>query len=438
MKQILSWAFYDWANSAFATTVMAGFFPIFFKEYWSAGTSAAVNTLQLGAANSTASVIIALLAPVLGAIADQGSTKKKFLLFFATLGIAMTGSFYFVAKGHWEMAAALYVLATIGFSGGNIFYDSLLVAVAPAGRLDFVSGLGYSLGYLGGGLLFTVNVLMTLMPHRFGLTDAAEAIRISFMSVAVWWGIFSLPILLFVREPRYRAPSPTAQNIRHGLQQLRITFAKIRKLRMVVLFLAGYWLYIDGVGTVIRMAVNYGMSLGFAPDSLIVALLITQFVGFPAAIGFAKIGEKWGTKTGIYIGIAVYVGVTVGGFFMHRVMEFYILAVLVGLVQGGVQSLSRAFYGRIIPQQQAAEFFGFYNMLGKFAAVLGPLLMGWVAVMANSPRYAILSVSLLFVLGAALLSRVDEAEGVRIARELDLKAPQDSGSAGPPSGLPHF
>jgi len=418
LKKVLSWALYDWADSAFATTVMAGFFPVFFKQYWSADADVTVSTFQLGTANSLASLIVLMFAPVLGAIADKGSAKKKFLLFFATMGIVMTGSLYFVAQGDWGMAAAFYILATIGFSGGNIFYDSLIVSVAGAKKMDVVSALGFALGYLGGGLLFALNVAMTLTPQAFGLANASEAVRVSFLSVAIWWGVFSIPIFLFVEEPRTGGGLAGWRAVTGGFRQLSATFQEVRKLRVVFLFLIGYWLYIDGVDTIVRMAVDYGMSLGFRSNSLIVALLITQFVGFPAALAFGKIGEKLGTKTGIFLGIGVYVVVTIWGFFMKRELEFYALAAAIGLVQGGVQSLSRSFYTRLIPKSRAAEFFGFYNMLGKFAAVIGPFLTGWVSVATGNPRYSILAILLLFISGAAILAFVNEKEGHRMAEEL--------------------
>jgi UMF1 family MFS transporter len=398
---------------------MAGFFPIFFKKYWSAGADVTESTFQLGIANSLASVIVAVLAPFLGATADKGNTKKRFLSLFAILGIVMTGSLYFVAKGNWELAAALYVFATIGLLGGNIFYDSLIVGVAGEKSIDFISALGFSLGYLGSGLLFSLNVLMTLYPNTFGLTSAAQAVRLSFISVAIWWAIFSIPILLFVEEPKAGGNSGGWTAVAAGFRQLISTFEEIRKLRVVFLFLIGYWLYIDGVGTIIRMAIDYGMSLGFNPNSLIMALLITQFIGFPAAIAFGKIGEKLGAKTGIFIGIAVYIGVTIWGIFMKRESEFYALAIAIGLVQGGVQSLSRSFYTQLIPENKAAEFFGFYNMLGKFAAVIGPVLIGWVGVATGNPRYSIFPIILLFICGAVILYFVNEKEGQDIAIELE-------------------
>jgi len=420
-KKVISWALYDWANSAFATTVMAGFFPLFFKQYWNVGVEVTTSTFRLGLANSVASLIVVALAPVLGAIGDQGGARKKFLLFFAAMGVVMTGSLFFVARGAWQVAVLIYILGIIGFSGGNIFYDSLLVSIAPSGKEDMVSALGFSLGYLGGGLLFAINVLMTLRPDWFGLSDASVAVRISFLSVAVWWAVFSLPMMFWVKEPRTDDRVSGWAMVSGGFSQLKKTFAEIRKLRVVFLFLIAYWLYIDGVDTIIRMAVDYGMSLGFPENSLIVALLITQFVGFPAAILFGKFGEKLGTKNGILLGIVVYVGVTIWGRFMDNVAEFYMLAVAIGLVQGGVQALSRSLYSRLIPTNKAAEFFGFYNMLGKFAAVIGPILMGLVGVLTGNPRHAILSILILFLGGGTILYFVDEKEGVRIARELEAK-----------------
>jgi len=421
-KKILSWALYDWANSAFATTVMAGFFPVFFKQYWNAGVEVTTSTFRLGLANSVASLVVVVLAPVLGAIGDRGSARKKFLLCFASLGVVMTASLCFVAQGGWQLAVLVYILGIIGFSGGNVFYDSLLIAVAPQGREDMVSAMGFALGYLGGGLLFAFNVIMTLKPVWFGLSDASAAVRIGFLSVAIWWAVFSLPLLFWVREPPPAEHISGWSMVTGGFQQLRATFSEIRKLRVVFLFLVGYWLYIDGVDTIVRMAVDYGMSLGFAANSLIVALLITQFVGFPAAILFGKLGEKLGTKTSILLGLAVYVGVTVWARFMGSTAEFYILATAIGLVQGGVQALSRAFYSRLIPASRAAEFFGFYNMLGKFAAVIGPTLMGLVGVLTGNPRHSILAIVTLFVGGGVILYFVDEAEGARIAGELEQSA----------------
>lgn len=418
-KAVYGWALYDWANSAFATTVMAGFFPIYFKQYWSSGVDTTISTARLGLANSMAGVTVALLAPLLGAIADQGAAKKKFLLFFAYMGVVMTSLLYMVSRGDWLFAVVLYVLATIGFSGGNIFYDSLITGVASEKRLDFVSALGYAFGYIGGGLLFAVNVWMTLRPGAFGFADAGEAVRFAFLTVGIWWGIFSVPIFLFVKEPANEKTLSGIHAVKAGIIQLRNTFQEIRHLKTVFLFLAAYWLYIDGVDTIVRMAVDYGISIGFEANDLIVALLITQFVGFPSAIAFGYIGQKVGAKRAIYFTIGVYLFVSVWGAFMTEKNEFYILAIIVGLVQGGIQALSRSFYARIIPKNKSAEYFGFYNMLGKFAAVLGPVAMGGVGLIARTMGYSsdtasrigITSLSVFFILGGAVFYFVDEEKG---------------------------
>ena len=417
-KTIISWALYDWANSAFATTVMAGFFPIFFKQFWSAGADTTISTARLGLANSIAGIAVAIMAPVLGAVADRGTSKKKFLFFFAYMGVVMTLSLYMVSRGDWPLAILIYVIASIGFSGGNIFYDSLITGVASEKKLDFVSALGYAMGYLGGGLLFAVNVWMTISPDTFGFADAAEAVRFSFLTVGAWWALFSVPIFLFVKEPENSKVSGHG-GLREGLAQLKSTFHEIRHLKTVFLFLAAYWLYIDGVDTIVRMAVDYGISIGFESNDLIIALLITQFVGFPSAIAFGYIGQKIGAKQAIFIAIGVYLFVSVWGAFMKDTSEFYMLAVIIGLVQGGIQALSRSFYARIIPINKSAEYFGFYNMLGKFAAVLGPGLMGGVGLLVRNMGYSsdtasrisISSLSFFFIVGGILLYFVDEEKG---------------------------
>jgi UMF1 family MFS transporter len=407
-RQLWAWALYDWGNSAFATTVLAGFFPLFFKQYWSAGSSASLSTFHLGAANSTASLFVALSSPLLGAIADKSALKKRLLACYAALGVVMTFALFFITKGNWFAAAACYTGALIGFTGSLVFYDSLLVSVATPEQSDRASTFGYALGYLGGGSLLLVNVLMFAKPALFGLADAAQGVRVSFLTVAAWWAIFTVPLLRYVREPSSTALPPVAA-IKAGARQLGVTMRRVAGMRTLWLFLLAYWLYIDGVDTVVAMAVDYGLSLGLNASSLIVALLITQFVGFPAALGFGQLGVTLGTKRSIMLGIAVYLGVTLFAYSMHTETEFYALAAVIGLVQGGVQALSRALYSRLIPADEAAEFFGFYNMLGKFAAIIGPALMGWVSLTTGSPRLSILSLSVLFLAGGALLLLVDDS-----------------------------
>lgn len=406
-KALWGWALYDWANSAFTTTVMAGFFPVLFKQHWSAGSTASESTLRLGLANSAASLLVAAAAPLLGALADRRGKKKRFLIVFAGLGALMTAALSLVGKGDWLSAALIYTAACVGYSASVIFYDSLIVSVVEPEKVDRASALGYALGYLGGGLLFALNVLMAMKPQLFGLRDATHGVQASFVLVAIWWGAFTIPLARYVREPKV-IQTPVAQAIRGGFAQLMATLRRVRTMREVWLFLLAYWLYIDGVDTVIRMAVDYGVSIGLPSSGLTVALLITQFVGFPCAILFGRLGEKIGAKRGILLGIGVYLGVTVWGSMMTTATEFYALAAIIGMVQGGVQALSRSLYSRLIPPNEAGEFFGFYNMLGKFAAIVGPALMGIVAWATGSARVSILSLLVLFLGGGALLLLVDD------------------------------
>lgn len=417
-RQVLSWALYDWANSAFATAVLAGFFPVFFKEFWSADVPATESTFQLGLANSLASAIIVLLAPLLGAIADVGGLRKRLLLVFALLGICMTTGLYFVSEGQVLLALICFVLATIGFSGSIVFYDALIVSVTEEQHYDVVSAYGYALGYLGGGLLFAGTVAMTLWPEVFGFPNVTVAVQVSFLCVAGWWLLFSIPLFVFVPEQKGRGQANTFAVIKGGFQQLLATFQKVRRLRYVFLFLLAYWLYIDGVDTIVRMAVDYGMALGFSADNLITALLITQFIGFPAAIIFGYLGKRIGAKSAVLGGIGVYFIVTLFAYRMDSIEEFYVLAMVIGLVQGGVQALSRSLYARLIPPDKSAEFFGFYNMLGKFAAILGPLMVGIVGMLSESSRTAILSISILFILGGVLLYFVNVEAGQKMASQL--------------------
>jgi MFS transporter, UMF1 family len=404
-RPTLSWALYDWANSAFATTVMAGFFPVFFSQFWSAGANTELTTARLGYANSIAGLVIALLAPFLGAIADRSGQRKRMLLAFTLLGAGATFALFFLAQGQWFAAALLFAMGTVGFNGGVVFSDALLLDVARPSDYDRVSAFGYALGYLGGGVLFAINVLMVVKPALFGLPDAAAAVRWAFVTVAVWWLVFSLPLLLFVREKPARTAA-TGSAFMAGWRELMTTARAVVQRPALWQFLLAYWLYIDGVNTIIKMAVNYGLSLGLESTDLLGALLLTQFIGFPAALLFGRLGGRIGARAGVLIGLAVYAGITVWAYFLDSALEFYLMAATLGLVQGGVQSLSRSMYGRLVPDGKSAEYFGFYNMVGKFGTVLGPALMGAVALMANSTRVSILALLLLFVSGGVLLWRV--------------------------------
>ncbi len=434
-KAIWGWALYDWANSAFATTVMAGFFPIFFKTYWSHGADVNISTARLGFGNAAAGLLVALMAPLLGVIADTASHRKRFLLAFAYLGVLGTAALFWVRMGAWELAVGIYAIGIVGFSGANIFYDALLPVVTGGHRMDRVSSLGFALGYLGGGLLFAVNVLMTRFPSAFGLESEAAAVRMAFLTVAVWWGGFTLFAALWVKEPDTASRLPGRDVVRAGLARLWRTCRNIRRYRPAFWFLLAYWCYIDGVDTIIRMAVDYGLSLGFGAGDMVVALLLVQFVGFPAAVVYGRLGERWGPRRAIFLGIACYMAITLGGAFMSRKSDFFLLAGAIGLVQGGIQALSRSYFARLIPAHRSGEFFGFYNMLGKFAAILGPAIVAAVNLGAHrvlvppdagpaqaaeaaqlAARWGIASILVLFVAGALLLRKVKE-EDVRPAGE---------------------
>jgi MFS transporter, UMF1 family len=405
-KPVFAWALCDWANSAFATTVMAGFFPVLFKNYWNAGVPATESTFRLGFASGLAGLVIAVLAPVFGAIADKSGARVRLLMLFTVLGAAMTAALYLVAEGNWVTATLLYVGASLGFWHGNQFYDSLITDVSEEREFDLVSGYGYALGYLGGGVLFTVNVLMATKPEMFGIATKLEAVRLSFITVGVWWVLFTLPAMFFVREQKAQQPLPMVGAIRAGLRELAGTIRHVRGNSTLLWFLLAYWFYIDGVNTIIKMAVDYGLALGLQQDSLIAALLLVQFVGFPAALAFGWLGQRIGPKAGIYIGISVYAAAAAYAYFLDSEIEFFALAIVIGLVQGGVQSLSRSLYGRLVPEGKAGEFFGFYNMMGKAASILGPILTGIVALTTNDSRLGIVSITILFVIGAFFLSRV--------------------------------
>jgi MFS transporter, UMF1 family len=405
-RPALSWALYDWANSAFATTVMAGFFPTFFRQFWSAGAESSLTTFRLGMANAVAGLAIALLAPFLGAVADRGGHRKRMLAAFSLLGIATTLALYFVAQGQWFVAALLFTLGTLGFNGGVVFCDALLLDVAKPADYDRVSSQGYALGYLGGGVLFAINVLMVSKPAWFGLAGAADAVRWSFVTVAVWWFVFMLPLLWFVQESAPSGRRGWRESLAAGWKELATTAHKVWRQPLLLKFLVAYWLYIDGVNTVVKMAVDYGLAAGIASSHLLGALLLTQFVAFPASLAFGWLGGKIGARVAVLVGLGAYSVLTGWAYFLDTALEFYMMAGVLGLVQGGVQSLSRSMYGRLVPEGKSAEYFGFYNMVGKFGTVLGPALMGAVALFSGSTRVSILALLILFVGGGLLLWRV--------------------------------
>ncbi len=402
-RQTLAWAFYDWANSAFALVVLAGFFPVFYRQYLAVGQESSSITFQLGLANSAASLVIVFLAPILGAYADIASRKKKLLMLFAWLGVIMTFGMYWLGEGQWQAALILYSLGSFGFLGANVFYDSLLVDVSDKSLLDRISALGYALGYIGSALMFSFCVWMTLSPETFGLESSTTAVRLSFLLVAVWWAVFSIPLMLWVKEPGSRDEHVVTETFVQSLAQVKETIVHVLSYKPVLIFLLAYFMYIDAVDTIVRMAVDYGQALGFDSKSLIKALLLTQFVAFPAALVFGWLGQKIGTRKALLIGLVVYMFITAWAATISETWEFYAMAVMIGLVQGGVQALSRSFYAKLIPHDKAAEFFGFYNMLGKSAVLIGPLMVGAITVWTGSNRISMRSLLVLFIIGAILL-----------------------------------
>ncbi|MBD3346100.1 MAG: MFS transporter [Chitinivibrionales bacterium] len=414
-RAVWSWIMYDWANSAYAMTVLAAFFPIFFNEYWCEGAN---STARLGFGNAVAGLLIALVSPFLGALADTGHNRKRFLAYAMLLGVIMSGALYFVAPGAWLTALFVFIPATIGFSCANLFYDSMLPMVSPPGKMDLVSSMGFGFGYLGCGILFAINIAMVLKPQFFGLANDAVAVRTSFLTVSIWWLIFSIPILLFVKEPRAERTIGTSEVYRRAFIELAHTFRSLKKEKGMLLFLFSYWLYIDGVHTFIRMAADLGKSIGLENAVLMRALLLVQLAAFPAAILFGVIAKKIGTLRAILIGIGLYTFITfVAPMTVRGAGMFTFFAVLSAVPQGCLQALSRSYFANIIPKEKAAEYFGFYNLMGKFAVFFGPLMIGVIVVISQSvgarseyaSRLGFSSTSLLFLAGGVMLYFADRS-----------------------------
>ena len=432
-KVINAWAMYDWANSAFATTVMAAFFPPFYRFMAiEAGASESEATAYWGYTTSCALFIIALIGPLLGIVSDQMGGRKRFIAAFAGLGILSCGLFVFLGDDSYLLGSALFVLANIGFAGANIFYESLLPHIARSDDIDQVSTRGYAIGYIGGGILLAVNAIWYTNPDWFFMPDTGFAVRAAFFSVALWWALFSIPLFRTVPEPPVAEPPASASPRREpdsarparrlsalaaAFRRLFRTFREITRYRQLLMFLIAFWLYNDGIGTIIKMAVAYGDEIGIDVGDMVAALVITQFVGIPCAFGFGRLARLVSTKRAILIGLFVYTGISIGGFFVQTATHFYILAFLVGTVQGGTQGLSRSLYASMVPKERAAEFFGFYSTSSRFAGIAGPLIFGLITEYGGTGRLGILALVVFFVGGGLLLTMVDEKEGMQIARE---------------------
>ena len=420
--ELRAWAMYDWANSAFQTTIITAVFPRFFSDYAAAGLSPTEATARFAWATTIAVSITAVIGPVLGAIADIRGMKKKLLGVSMSVGIVATLLMATISRGDWMYAATVFVIANIGIAASFVFYDSLLPHIAAPDEMDRVSTAAYAIGYLGGGVLLVVNLAWILTPTRFGLADSVAAIRLSFVSVAVWWLIFSLPLFFRVREPAPRlepGESRGSNSIRVAFVRLRETFHELRGYRQAFLMLVAFLLYNDGIQTIIRMASIYGAEVGIDQNAQIAAFVLVQFVGVPCSFLFGAMAARIGAKQGVFLALAIYVGISLLGYFMTSAWQFFALAALVGTVQGGSQALSRSLFARMIPKHKSSEYFGFFAVFEKFAGIAGPALFAASVMLFHSSRAAVLSVLLFFVLGAMVLTRVDVAEGEAQAQSED-------------------
>ncbi|HSC27676.1 MAG TPA: MFS transporter [Vicinamibacterales bacterium] len=420
-----AWAMYDWANSAFQTTIIAAVFPIYFHSVVAADLPPVRATSRFAWATTIAILIVALVAPLLGAIADYAGVKKKMLAVFLGMGVASTTAMYWLTRGDWLMALVLFIVGNVGVAGSIVFYESLLPHLVGEEELDRVSSAGYAIGYLGGGLLLAVNLLMIQQPSLFGIPDSGTAVRLSFASVGIWWLLFSIPLFVKVPEPARRVEVDErvdANVLVTGARRLRETFHELRRYKQAFLLLVAFLIYNDGIQTIIRMATTYGSELKIDQTAMIAALLVTQFTGVPFAFLFGHIAGRVGAKPAVFGGLAVYALITVLGYFMQTATHFFMLAIMVGMVQGGTQALSRSLFASMIPRHKSSEFFAFFGVFERYAGVLGPLVFASMVEGTGSSRNAIMAVLGFFVVGGGILAFVDVEAGRRAARAAEADA----------------
>ncbi|HWQ45678.1 MAG TPA: MFS transporter [Longilinea sp.] len=423
---IRAWTMYDWANSAFATTIMAAVLPVYYTSVAAGGLAPNIATAYWGYTSSISALIAAIISPILGAVADFSGAKKKFLTIFMAIGVTGTALLYFIQSGDWLLASLFFLFGNVGFAGSLVYYDALLPHVARPDEIDQVSSRGYAMGYIGGGLLLAVNLVMIMfLPDLLGV-DAGLMTRLSFVTVAVWWFVFTLPLLLKVKEPERRivAGEENYKPIEASFKRLIQTFKEIRRYRDLAMGMLAFWIYANGIGTIIVMATAYGTELGFGRTTLIGTLLMVQFLAAPFAFLFAWLSKKLGTKKAIYISLSIYSIISIMGYFMYQEWQFWILGALVATVQGGSQALSRSLIGKMIPKSKSAEFYGFFSVFEKFASILGPALFGVVSMIMGGSRLSIVSLIIFFGLGIWVLTKVNVERGVETAQkeEADMLA----------------
>ena len=422
--ELRAWAMYDWANSAFQTTIIAAVFPIYFHNVVAADLGDRLSTSRFAWATTIAIVIVALVAPLLGAIADYAAMKKKMLGAFLAIGVVATLAMYWIRAGDWLFALMLFVLGNVAVAGSIVFYESLLPHLVSEQELDRVSSAGYAIGYLGGGVLLAINLLMIQQPSWFGIADTGTAVRLSLASVGIWWLVFSIPLFRRVPEPPRRIEpdeTPGASLVGTGARRLVETFRELRRFKQAFLLLVAFLVYNDGIQTIIRMATTFGSQIGIDQGAMITALLITQFIGVPFAFLFGIVAGRIGAKTAVFVGLGVYAFIITLGYNMTTALHFYALAIMVGMVQGGTQALSRSLFASMIPRHKSSEFFAFFGVFERYAGVLGPLIFAVMVDATGQSRNAMLAVLGFFVIGGAILAFVDVDAGRRAARQAEIE-----------------
>jgi len=410
-----SWALYHWAENAFGTSVMVAILPVYYSKVAASTLTANQATVYWGYTNTIALLLVAMLAPMLGTIANLLGIRKKLLTIFAAIAILTTATLYFVKTGDWLMASVIFIVTNISFAMADVFHDSFLPHVAKPQDIDRVSSRGFALGYFGGGVILAINVAIIQL-----MSDKGLASRLTFVSASIWWAVFTVPLILNVKEP-LRTGKVRGNAIKAGLRELSKTFHSLKRYRQLTIFLIAFLIYNDGIYTIFKMATIYGAELGLNQNTLIGALLLGLVIGVPSAIFFGWLAKHIGAKKCVYICLFGYILISIGGFFISKPIDFWILGAAVGTVMGGAQALSRSYFASMVPKAKSAEFFGFYGMSSRIGGFIGPLVFAVVSQITGTSRYAIISIGIFFIIGVILLSRVDEKEGVRIAREEDSK-----------------